>query len=79
MTTARAMAELYEEHAKLTSKYVHACAHGHEAIQIATGRMLGPQDYLYAYYRDDAMLLLSLSYIPQRDGARAFARGRWEM
>ena len=35
MATSRAMANLYEDHAKLTSKYVHACAHGHEAIQIA--------------------------------------------
>ncbi len=57
MATARSMADLYEEHAKLTSKYVHACAHGHEAIQIAAGSRLQPQDYLYAYYRDDAMLL----------------------
>ena len=57
MATARSMADLYEQHAKLTSKYVHACAHGHEAIQIAAGSRLQPQDYLYAYYRDDAMLL----------------------
>ena len=26
------MADLFEEHAKLTAKYVHACANGHEAI-----------------------------------------------
>lgn len=57
MGTARAMADLYEQHAKLTSKYVHACANGHEAIQIAAGSLLQPQDYLFAYYRDDAMLL----------------------
>ena len=73
MTTARAMAELYEEHAKLTSKYVHACAHGHEAIQIATGRMLGPQDYLYAYYRDDAMLL-ALGMEPEELMLQLFAK-----
>ena len=69
------MAELYEEHAKLTSKYVHACAHGHEAIQIATGRMLGPQDYLYAYYRDDAMLL-ALGMEPEELMLQLFAAGR---
>ncbi|MGB0171331.1 MAG: alpha-ketoacid dehydrogenase subunit alpha/beta [Flavobacteriales bacterium] len=57
MARARAMADLYEANAKLTSKYVHACANGHEAIQLAAGRRLGPQDYLYAYYRDDALLL----------------------
>ena len=51
------MADLFESHAKLTSKYVHACSNGHEAIQIAAGLQLQPQDYLYAYYRDDAMLL----------------------
>ena len=30
MARARAMADLYEANAKLTSKYVHACANGHE-------------------------------------------------
>ena len=33
--TARAMSDLYEEHARLTAKYVHACSRGHEVIQIA--------------------------------------------
>lgn len=73
MATSRAMADLYEEHAKLTSKYVHACAHGHEAIQIAAGRMLGPQDYLYAYYRDDAMLL-ALGMTPEELMLQLFAK-----
>ena len=53
----REMARVYEENSKITSKYVHATAKGHEAIQIATGMQLLPQDYLSAYYRDDAMLL----------------------
>lgn len=57
MSTARAMSDLYEDHARLTSKYVHACARGHEAIQWAAGRLLQPQDYLSAYYRDDCLLL----------------------
>lgn len=73
MCTARAMANLYEEHAKLTSKYVHACAHGHEAIQIAAGSRLGPQDYLYAYYRDDA-ILLSLGMTPEELMLQLFAK-----
>ena len=73
MSTARSMALLYEEHAKLTSKYVHACAHGHEAIQIAAGSLLGPQDYLYAYYRDDAMLL-ALGMQPEELMLQLFAK-----
>lgn len=57
MATAKALTELYEENFKYVSKYVHATSRGHEAIQIATGLLLKPQDYLSAYYRDDAMLL----------------------
>lgn len=73
MSTARHMADLYEAHAKLTSKYVHACAHGHEAIQIAAGRRLQEQDYLYAYYRDDAMLL-ALGMTPKELMLQLFAK-----
>ncbi len=51
------MAELYEENFKQVSKYVHATSRGHEAIQIALGMQLLPQDYAFPYYRDDAMLL----------------------
>ena len=51
------MSDLYEENAKLTSKYVHACSNGHEAIQVAAGSLLRKQDWLSCYYRDDSMLL----------------------
>ncbi|MEM6768116.1 MAG: thiamine pyrophosphate-dependent enzyme [Bacteroidota bacterium] len=51
------MTELYENNFKLVSKYVHATSRGHEAIQIAVGMQLLPQDYVYPYYRDDAMIL----------------------
>lgn len=51
------MTELYETNFKVTSKYVHATSRGHEAIQIALGMQLLPQDYAFPYYRDDAMLL----------------------
>ena len=51
------MSDLYETNARLTSKYVHACSRGHEAIQWAAGRLLGEQDYVSAYYRDDCLLL----------------------
>jgi len=57
MSTARAMAALYEEKKQVTSKYVHATSRGHEAIQLAVGMQLLPQDFLSAYYRDDSILL----------------------
>jgi 2-oxoisovalerate dehydrogenase E1 component len=57
MSIARAMTEIYEANASFTSKYVHATSCGHEAIQLAVGLQLQPQDYLSPYYRDDAMLL----------------------
>ena len=57
LCTAKAMAELYEENFKQVSKYVHATSRGHEAIQVALGMQLLPQDYVFPYYRDDAMLL----------------------
>lgn len=57
MAQAKTLAELYEANAKVVSKYVHATSRGHEAIQIATGMQLAPQDFVAPYYRDDAMLL----------------------
>ena len=57
MTTAKAMATLYEDNFKTVSKYVHATSRGHEAIQIAMAMHLLPQDFAFPYYRDDAMLL----------------------
>ncbi|HRO99279.1 MAG TPA: thiamine pyrophosphate-dependent enzyme [Flavobacteriales bacterium] len=57
MCTAKALTETYEEHFKLTSKYVHATSRGHEAIQLALGMQLKPQDFVAPYYRDDSILL----------------------
>ncbi|HRD09105.1 MAG TPA: thiamine pyrophosphate-dependent enzyme, partial [Saprospiraceae bacterium] len=57
MATARQLTLQYEAHFKTVSKYVHATSRGHEAIQIATGLQLQPQDFVSPYYRDDAMLL----------------------
>ncbi len=57
MCTAKAMTELYEKNSAFTSKYVHATSRGHEAIQLALGLQLKPQDWLSAYYRDDSILL----------------------
>ncbi len=57
MCTAKSMAELFEANKEVTAKYVHATSRGHEAIQIALGLQLFPQDYLSPYYRDDSILL----------------------
>ncbi len=57
LCSAKSMTELYEANFKQVSKYVHATSRGHEAIQIALGMQLLPQDYAFPYYRDDAMLL----------------------
>ncbi len=57
MATAKTLTEHYEANFKFVSKYVHATSRGHEAIQIAVGMQLRPQDYAYPYYRDDSILL----------------------
>lgn len=57
MSTAKEMTRVYEENFKVTSKYVHATSRGHEAIQLALGLQLKPQDYVAPYYRDDSILL----------------------
>ncbi len=82
MCTAKSMTVLYEENAKVTSKYVHATSRGHEAIQIALGLHLKPQDFVAPYYRDDSMLLsigmqpheLMLQLLAKRDDP--FSGGR---
>ena len=82
LCTAKAMTKLYEDNFKLVSKYVHATSRGHEAIQIALGLQLLPQDYAFPYYRDDAMLLafgmqpydLMLQLLAKRDDP--FSGGR---
>ena len=65
LCTAKSMTELYEANFKQVSKYVHATSRGHEAVQIALGLQLLPQDYAFPYYRDDAMLL-SIGMNPER-------------
>jgi len=57
MCTAKTLAEKYEAHKEVTSKYVHATSRGHEAIQLALGMQLKPQDWVAPYYRDDSILL----------------------
>ncbi len=57
MFTAKTMTDLFEQEKKITSKYVHATSRGHEAIQLALGMQLLPQDFVSPYYRDDSILL----------------------
>jgi 2-oxoisovalerate dehydrogenase E1 component len=57
MAIAKTMAEKYEANKEITSKYVHATSRGHEAIQLALGTQLLPQDWVAPYYRDDSILL----------------------
>ncbi|WP_245705936.1 thiamine pyrophosphate-dependent enzyme [Catalinimonas alkaloidigena] len=57
MATARAMANWYENHRNVCSRYVHSTSRGHEAIQVAAALHLQPDDYAAPYYRDDAFLL----------------------
>ncbi len=82
MVTAKIMAETYEENFRLVSKYVHAVSRGHEAVQVALGMQLLPQDIMGPYYRDDAMMLaigstpydLMLQLLAKRDDP--FSGGR---
>lgn len=57
MCTAKTLAEKYEANKEVTAKYVHATSRGHEAIQLAVGLQLKPQDWVAPYYRDDSILL----------------------
>jgi len=57
MCTARRMAETYDENREVCSKYVHSTSRGHEAIQLAAGLQLTPDDYASLYYRDESVLL----------------------
>ncbi|HIP35791.1 MAG TPA: tungsten formylmethanofuran dehydrogenase, partial [Crocinitomix sp.] len=56
-----------------TSKYVHATSRGHEAIQIALGLQLKPQDWVSPYYRDDS-ILLSIGMQPYDIMLQVFAK-----
>lgn len=57
MSTARRMADLYDENREVCSKYVHSTSRGHEAIQLAAGMQLKSFDFASLYYRDESMLL----------------------
>ena len=56
MCYVQSMAKLYDDNRKV-AKYVHSTSRGHEAIQLAAAMLLEKQDYVYPYYRDEAILL----------------------
>jgi len=73
MCTAKTLAEKYEANKEVTAKYVHATSRGHEAIQIAIGMQLKPNDWVSPYYRDDS-ILLSIGMTPYELMLQVFAK-----
>ena len=73
MMTARAMADTYDANRQLC-KYVHSTSRGHEAIQLATGFLLQPDDYVSPYYRDES-LMLGMGYRPYELMLQLLAKG----
>lgn len=73
MCTAKTLSEKYEANKEVTAKYVHATSRGHEAIQIAIGMQLKPQDWVSPYYRDDS-ILLSIGMTPYELMLQVFAK-----
>ncbi len=73
MMTARAMADIYDANRQIC-KYVHSTSRGHEAIQLATGFLLQPCDYVSPYYRDES-LMLGMGYRPYELMLQLLAKG----
>jgi 2-oxoisovalerate dehydrogenase E1 component len=73
MSTAKTLSEKYEANKEVAAKYVHATSRGHEAIQIAVGMQLLPQDWVAPYYRDDS-ILLSIGMTPYELMLQVFAK-----
>lgn len=73
MMTARAMADIYDANRQIC-KYVHSTSRGHEAIQLATGFLLKPCDYVSPYYRDES-LMLGMGYRPYELMLQLLAKG----
>jgi 2-oxoisovalerate dehydrogenase E1 component len=73
MMTAKAMAEIYDANRQIC-KYVHSTSRGHEAIQLATGFLLQPCDFVSPYYRDESMML-GMGYRPYEMMLQLLAKG----
>jgi 2-oxoisovalerate dehydrogenase E1 component len=73
MMTAKAMADIYDANRQVC-KYVHSTSRGHEAIQLATGFLLQPCDFVSPYYRDESMML-GMGYRPYEMMLQLLAKG----
>lgn len=73
MMTAKAMADIYDANRPIC-KYVHSTSRGHEAIQLATGFLLKPCDWVSPYYRDES-LMLGMGYRPYELMLQLLAKG----
>lgn len=73
MMTAKAMADIYDANRQIC-KYVHSTSRGHEAIQLATGFLLKPCDFVSPYYRDES-LMLGMGYRPYELMLQLLAKG----
>jgi 2-oxoisovalerate dehydrogenase E1 component len=73
MMTAKAMADVYDANRQIC-KYVHSTSRGHEAIQLATGFLLQPCDFVSPYYRDES-LMLGMGYRPYELMLQLLAKG----
>jgi len=73
MMDVRYMAETYENNRSIC-KYVHSTSRGHEAIQLATGMLLHPDDYVSPYYRDES-LMLGMGWRPYELMLQLLAKG----
>jgi len=73
MMTAKAMADTYDANRQIC-KYVHSTSRGHEAIQLATGFLLKPCDFVSPYYRDES-LMLGMGYRPYELMLQLLAKG----
>ncbi len=73
MMTAKAMADIYDANRQVC-KYVHSTSRGHEAIQLATGFLLQPCDFVSPYYRDES-LMLGMGYRPYEMMLQLLAKG----
>ncbi|MCU0389249.1 MAG: thiamine pyrophosphate-dependent enzyme [Chitinophagaceae bacterium] len=56
------MAYLYDTN-RTVCRYVHSTSLGHQAVQLATGFLLQPHDWVSPYYRDES-LLLGIGFTP---------------
>lgn len=73
MAASRCMARLYDENRSIC-KYVHSTSLGHQAIQLATGFLLQPHDWVSPYYRDESMML-GMGFAPGELMLQLLAKG----